>query len=145
MASNDGKYLEEAVEKYLKTIKRTEFHWRRLYDAHSARNYMPAQPADFFISDSRGYRIGSNSCHLECKTSKHKKMRLTKFSQHSALNRWNLAGVPGYVLVHFYVPDKMFLVPSWELDIGKPSWVIGPQYEIEDVSKILEVIYDSKV
>lgn len=128
--SNDGKYLEHAVEVELRKYKQTRFFWRRLYDAAAARSKLPAQPSDFFLSfminDSEAVPI-----HLECKSVGKKTRRLDKgsFSQLADMKRWSKAGVQGFVLIHFHELDIFCVEDVDNMEFGVPSWVIrGRQY-----------------
>ena len=134
---NDGKYLEEALESMLGKVAITTegFKYRRLPDSRAARGLIAAQPADFFVS----HRY-SGAAHIECKSSKSKTLRLPKFVQHAEMIGWANAGVAGIVLVHFYVPDRMFLVDVTTLPIGKPSWVLG-----DDIGTEIEGIEDAVI
>lgn len=139
---NDGKYLEEAVETELIKFQNDnkEFKYRRLPDARAAHGRIPAQPADFFVSN------WGDAAHIECKTSKSKTLRLPKFSQHTDMLDWALAGVAGIILVHFYVPDRLFMVEVRSLAPEKPSWVFGDGLGVElngieeFIEKLLEMI-----
>jgi hypothetical protein len=119
---NDGKYLEDALDIELAKaeIALDNFKYRRLPDSRAARGLIAAQPSDFFVS----HRY-SGAAHIECKSSKSKTLRLPKFVQHAEMLGWANAGVAGIVLVHFYVPDRLFLVDVTTMPIGKPSWVLG--------------------
>jgi hypothetical protein len=118
---NDGGYLENEFQKALKKTKLLSFYWRRLYDAKSVgTNKVPAQPADFFLSSKL-----SGASHVEVKSRAGKTFRLAKFDQEADLRRWSAAGVPGYVLVHFYqTGDTLYLVNVRDLTPGLPSWKI---------------------
>lgn len=128
---NDGKYLEDELETQLKKITRTDFHWRRLHDAKAARTYMPAQPADFFIADK------GKAFHVECKSVGKKTRRFPKFTQLPDMLRWQKAGVPGYVLIHFHELDEFYFVPVTQLEFGKPSWVICGEFKVESVESVV--------
>jgi len=116
--TNDGTYLEDEAEKFLKSIKTRGFFWRRLYDAKTARNKFPAQPADFFYSS-----ILYGSYHLECKSVGGRKPRLKKFSQWAGMRRWAYAGVGGLILVHFHALGEYHLVDVLYLQAA-PSWLL---------------------
>ena len=111
-----GEYLESEVGKVLSQVKNKEFYYRRMYDSFSARgSALPSQPADFFAA----YR--GECYHIEAKTSKEKNLRLKMFPQYADLKRWQEAGVTGVVVVHFYTPDRLFLMPVDRLGT-QPSW-----------------------
>ncbi len=135
---NDGRYLEQAVEDELKKITRVGFHWRRLYDTKAARNVLPAQPSDYFISNH------GTTVHLEVKSQQGKTKRLKKFSQLADMQRWRRAGVEGYVLVHFYELDEIYLVNVSNLEFGKPSWVLSESDRAESIEQALRWVGASK-
>lgn len=114
---NDGKYLENEAEKYINGLKRMEVAIMRLPDSRSARNLMASQNADFILS-SRKF----GACHLECKSIKGTKLVLKKFRQLPTMQRWAKAGMPGYVLCHFYDTDMFCMVDVQYLDPSKASW-----------------------
>lgn len=119
---NDGSYLEEEVQKILSEEKSENFRFRRLYDTKTAGKGMPPQPADFFISC---LGVWPRSMHLECKTSNHIGGRLPTFSQLGDLLAWDKAGVPGYVLVHFYTTPALYLFRASRIeDTLAKSWVV---------------------
>ncbi len=139
---NSGKYLEDAVSKVLGKNTKENMHWRRLYDSHTARNWMSAQPADFFLAIPN---IKFKSCHLECKSQKGKTFRLKKFSQHQTMVRWSWAGVAGFVLVHFYEVNKFVIVDVNNLEIGKPSWLLKDEKHFDTIEECLGRIIGWKV
>lgn len=119
MTTNDGKYLEEAVEKIFKekmTQGDPSFRYRRLPDSKAARGLIQAQPADFFLSDF-GFTV-----HLECKSCGSKTYRLPKFDQHAEMRAWSKAGVKGIVVIHFHIPNVFCFADVDELKIGKASF-----------------------
>ena len=122
--SNDGKYLEDAVEEELKKIQTERFRYRRLPDARTARGMFPAQPADFFASYCDDYDRSSIGAHIECKSVKGKTRRLPKFAQHAEMLAWDKAGVLGYLVVHFHEIEEIYVVHVNDIPIGKPSWVL---------------------
>lgn len=129
MARNDGRYLEDAVQEELKKISCSHFHFRRLYDTYTAKKGMPPQPADFFLSSQKGHCF--RAIHLECKTTKSNTLRFDTFSQLADMKRWAMAGVLGYVLVHFYTPDRLFMIDVDDLDETAASWkasVVGSEF-----------------
>jgi len=130
---NSGTYLEKALEKELSKITDESFHWERRYDSKSARNFMPAQPADFFMCCTDDY--GAYSKFLECKSVGKKTRRLPKFAQLPRMLRWQKAGIQGYVLVHFHELDELYLIPVGDLEVGKPPWVIDEKYTIKDLGE----------
>ena len=139
MSKNDGKYLEVAVDKYLRTTKQPEFHWRRLFDSYSVRKGAPPQPSDYLLSWA-----GKFTAHLECKTTSNTTLRLSMFDQYGDMIRWSSAGVPGFVLVHFYILDRLFVVPVTALEKAS-SWKANEKgIEImnpTDLSQVLKVIF----
>jgi hypothetical protein len=61
---NIGKEFENKVEEALKPLRdKNKLAYLRLYDTHSAGNYLPQQPADFIVS-AQGF-----TWLLECKAS----------------------------------------------------------------------------
>ena len=128
---NDGKDLEDEAQKEFNKNVDPNFHWRRLYDTFTAKRGMPPQPADFFLSE-----LGTGSAHLECKTSEHKGCRLRTFSQLGDMLRWQQAGVAGFVLCHFYVPNELLLFDIKNIDPLLPSWVVT---EVKDVVKLKRI------
>lgn len=133
MAKNLGKYLETAVEKELGKNTQSNRHWRRLHDGRAAKTYMPAQPADFEMCVER------EAFHLECKSQKGKTRRLKKFTQLADMKRWAMAGKAGYVLVHFWEVDELWLVDVANLASDEPSWVLveGNGWHVGDVKDAL--------
>ena len=117
---NDGKYLENEVEKYINDLKRMEVAIMRLPDSRSARNLMAGQNADFIVSTSE-----MGAAHLECKSIKGDKLVLRKFRQLPNMKRWSAAGLRGFVLCHFYDLDRFALVNVDDLDPSKASWKIN--------------------
>lgn len=115
MPRNDGKYLESNVENYFNSKRDPEIMIHRLNDSGAARNLTAAQPGDFLLA------IKPNLFLLECKSIKHK-YRLPKFSQHARMNRWEMAGVQGVLLVHHSVDDFYRVVRVSQLPIGQPSF-----------------------
>lgn len=115
--NNDGKYLENEVEKYINDLKRMEVAIMRLPDSRSARNLLASQNADFILSSQK-----FGACHLECKSIKGTKLVLKKFRQLPNMKRWAAAGMPGYVLCHFHELDKFCLVNVGDLDPSKATW-----------------------
>ncbi len=136
---NDGKYLEKAVEDYLKTIKISNFHWRRLPDARAARGSIPAQPSDFFVSIWDGRK--AIPFHLECKSSNSRTRRIQKPSQYAQMIRWDKAGIEGIILVHFWELDKFALVNVADFDPDKPSIVVNACFDsvIEALGELKEI------
>ena len=115
---NDGVYLEKLFQDELKKIKRVDFIWRRLYDVkdHGGKSRVQKQPADFIV-------CGENPTHVELKSRKSRSFRLEKFTQYADMRRWALAGMPGYVVVHFYSQNEnLYLVNVLALDPKKVSW-----------------------
>jgi len=129
---NSGKYLEEAIESELKKNTDTSRHWRRLHDGRAAKNYIPAQPADFFLC------IAGGAVYLESKSQKGKTRRLNKFSQLPVMQRWSSAGVKGAVVVHFHELEELFMVDVDWFDPSKPSWVLSEEFIIESLEDGLE-------
>lgn len=133
MSRNDGKYLEDEIEKQLKKNTDLGIHWIRLPDARAARGRVAAQPADYFLCN-RGSAI-----YLEAKSQKGKIPRLKRFSQESAMRRWGSAGVRGLLIVHFHELGRLFLVDVKNLESGKPSWVLkdNNSREVFDVKEAI--------
>lgn len=140
--SNDGKYLEDAVEEELKKIRGENFRYRRLPDARTARGMFPAQPADYFLSYSDPDFQFKRGFHLECKSVKGKTRRLPKFTQHAEMIAWSKAGVLGYVIVHFHETEEIFVVSVNDIPIGKPSWVLEDGVNSTQVATIKEALVD---
>ena len=111
--NNPGKYLEDQFEKEMKE-KGSDVWYHRLPDSKSARNLIGKQPADFYVA------VKGEIFHLECKSVKHT-FRLKKFVQHPRMQKAAMAGMPGYVLVHFYVSDSFKLVNIKDLEFLKNS------------------------
>lgn len=134
MSRNDGKYLEDAV--YIEFSKELslDFCFRRLYDTFTAGHGMPPQPADFDIC----YR--GKSCHLECKTSASKTKALKSFSQYATMRRWAQAGKPGYVLLHLYEFDELFLFDVMDLNPTFKSWPATLATRINHINQITETL-----
>ena len=138
--SNDGKYLEDAVEEELKKITTERFRYRRLPDARTARGMFPAQPADFFASHYDTYDNSSLGVHIECKSIKGKTRRLPKFAQHAEMLAWDKAGVLGYLVVHFHEIEEIYVVCVASIPIGKPSWVLKNGVNALKVGSVKEAI-----
>lgn len=136
MAKNSGKYLENLADTHLKTVSFPGFKYRRLHDSYAARNYLIAQPADFFMSNQ------GLTKHLECKSQKGTTLRLKSFSQHPEMLEWAKAGVPGFVLVHFYeLPtDVFYVVDVTTLELGQPSWVIKEAPCFDTIAKAVNYV-----
>lgn len=135
--SNDGKYFEDFIEKELKKIKEPGFRYRRLHDAHAARNFFVKQPADFFLA------FNGVCCHLECKTTASKTWRLEKFSQLPEMQMWERAGVIGLVAVHFYIPDVLKFEFTSKLNPEVSSYLMKdlPSYNMDTlIPAIMEVL-----
>jgi len=131
---NDGKYLEDAV--YIEFSKELsmDFMWRRLYDTQTAGKGLPPQPADFDIC-YQGY-----SAHLESKTSGEKTKSLKSFSQYADMRRWSMAGKPGYVLLHLYYFDELFLFDVSRLDPELKSWPATLALRINHINQLTETL-----
>jgi hypothetical protein len=132
--NNPGKYLEDQAEKHMKKITDSNFRYRRLPDAKAARGALAAQPADFFLAKE------GQGIHLECKSDGSLTSRLPRFSQEAEMRAWALAGVQGYVLVHFYNPNVFHLVDIRDLAPGKPSWKLKGFPIYESVEEALRFI-----
>ena len=143
MATNDGKYLENLVAKWFDNNDNSEVMLTRLPDSKSARNLIQAQNADFLMS-VRGF----GAINLECKSVGGKSQKLKMFRQYPLMKRWAMAGVPGFVLIHFYDIGivAMFEVTSaikpedqkhWNIQGDCYTTVIGSDRE-EDFYTLLE-------
>lgn len=95
--ANAGKYLEDAVEKFFNELNRIDVAIDRLPDTRSARNMIKAQNADFMVSSAV-----TGALYLECKSIGGSKRILRMFRQYPLMLRWARAGVPGFVLAHYY-------------------------------------------
>ena len=135
--ANDGKYLEQAVEKFFKELNLISVAYLRLPDSRSARNMISAQPADFLVSsDLSGVWV---KFFLECKSKKQKKSGVyemnTKFRQYPHMLRWHKAGMPGYVLVHWSTDDKLQMIPIRDLHLGVTKFF--PTHNFEQLNSLL--------
>jgi hypothetical protein len=130
MAANDGVYLQNVVEDALKKSKFKGQAYQRMLDSKAARRKVARQPADYLLST-----VGGGPLWLECKTCGHKARRLTRddFSQVFDMFKWHEAGVTGYILVHFYVTEELYLAHIAEFDTTKTSWKFG-----SEVGKLVE-------
>lgn len=134
MSRQDGKYLEIAAMKEFEKSVDPDFHWRRLYDTHTAGKGMPPQPADFDIC------YQGHSAHLECKTSGSSSKSLKNFSQYAGLKRWALAGKRGYALLHLYEYDELFLFDVSKLDPELKSWDATLAIRINRINQLTETL-----
>jgi len=121
MNNNDGRYLEDIVKEWFTDRAMADVMLTRLPDSRSARNLIQAQNADFLMG-VKGY----GACHIECKSIGGLKQNLRMFRQYHLMNKWNLAGVPGFVLIHFYDLKTIAIVeitsaPRFD---GKKYWPI---------------------
>ena len=121
--SNDGKYLEAEVEKWVSDLSLATFLIKRLPDTRSARNIITAQSADFLCT-----RAYFGAFHIECKSSGSKKEELSMFRQYPVMRMWENAGTPGFVLIHYYILGIFKLVQIKELDaigLSGKKWKLG--------------------
>lgn len=136
MDRNTGKYLETALQEAFSKVQHPYFHYRRLYDSFSAQGKaLPAQPSDFFVC----YK--GHAYHIEAKTTKDKRLKM--FSQYGSMLRWDSVGVTGLVVVHFYTPDRLFVVPVRELEEA-PSWLMKPEWEIKNIQELMTMIMEGR-
>lgn len=134
---NTGKYLEQALQEAFSKVKHSLFQWRRLYDSFSAQGKaLPAQPSDFFVC------CAGSPYHIEAKTSKDSRLKM--FPQYGPLLRWDSVGVTGLVVVHFYTPDRLFVVPVREL-VQQPSWVLDDEWEIKNIQELITMILERRI
>jgi len=139
--SNDGAYLENAVQSYPDFQDRIDMACDRLPDTRSARNIIKAQNADFFISTKK-----TGGFYLECKSVGGKKKILRYFRQYPLMHRWSQAGVPGYVLIHYHEMDEIVLVEVGKLpDLKGKQWDVSSRpvffgKEDKDVWEVLEFL-----
>jgi hypothetical protein len=134
--ANDGKYLEQAVEKFFKELNLISVAYLRLPDSRSARNMISAQPADFLVSSDL---TGKVKFFLECKSKKQRKPGVyqmdTKFRQYPHMLRWHKAGMGGYVLVHWMPDDKLQMVDIQLLHSGFTKF--SPKHNFEQLNSLL--------
>jgi penicillin-binding protein-related factor A (putative recombinase) len=144
MVSNDGKYLEDLVQKWFDSKDDVDLMMCRLPDSRSARNLIQAQNADFLLSLK-----GLGAFHLECKSIGGKKRQLRMFKQYPLMRRWDLAGVPGFVLMHFYDQEIVSIckITSATKPAGRQYWEIGTDNSIiawkdkqEDFYQLLDAL-----
>lgn len=134
--ANDGKYLEQAVEKFFKELGLISVAYLRLPDSRSARNMISAQPADFLVSSDLTGRV---KFFLECKSKKQRKSGVyqmdTKFRQYPHMLRWWKAGMNGYVLVHWMPDDKLAMIHVHDLSAGRTTF--EPKHSFSDLNTLL--------
>lgn len=123
--ANMGKEAEEIVEAHLKKVKAEceYFDYQRLYDAHTAGGFFPAQIADFEFFSTTGH-----GC-IEVKEIKHDyRLPQAKFkaAKHARLKRRQEAGGVIFIVVRFMplgfwrvIPLEYFLkdsnAASWDV------------------------------
>lgn len=115
-----GKATEKAVEKVLTRWNNEvlEFAWHRLPDTRSARSFLKAQPADYYLA------VMGEAYHLEAKESQHEfRLAKDKVAQLPVLRKFAIAGMPFAVVVHHTTLDKWRCIPHsfFDGDIP-PSW-----------------------
>ncbi len=117
-----GKVTEKAVEKVLTRWNGEvlEFAWHRLPDTRSARSFLKAQPADYYLA------VKGRAYHLEAKESQHEfRLARDKISQIQVLRKFAMAGMLFAVVVHHTTLDRWRCIPcafftgdiptSWDL------------------------------
>ena len=115
-----GKVAEKAVEKVLTACNNRvlEFAWHRLPDTRSARSFLQAQPADYYLA------VRGRAYHLEVKETEHAyRIGRDRISQVPVLRKFAVAGMPFAVVVFHSTLRKWRCIPGafFEGEIP-PSW-----------------------
>jgi hypothetical protein len=135
MLKNTGKYLEDAVMTEFEKEPSVSFMYRRLYDTYtSGGRGIPAQPADFDLC------FNGIPMFLECKTSNSERKALKTFSQYAGLKRWEMSGKRGYVLLHLYYFDELFLFSVADLDPELKSWPATLATRINHINQLVQTL-----
>lgn len=132
-----GKETERMVVEVLDEYNKSQhFAYHRLPDAKSARGALAAQPADFIVSPGRGM-------YLEVKAIKHAfRLPKDKVRQLPTLKKFEMAGMPGVIVVHHYIEGVWRVLRPKYLDFGVPSWDISYAYGYRSVQEALnEALY----
>ena len=116
-----GKETEAMVLEVLTEFnKRVGFAFHRLPDAKSARGVLAAQAADFIVASGRGL-------FLEVKAIKHAfRLPRDKVRQLPTLKKFEMAGMPGVIVVHHYIEGVWRCFLAKDLELGLPSWDLRP-------------------